>query len=115
MAGQMNIGAGIRLDGEKEFKSAVSDINKDLKLLGSEMSKVSAKFSENANSMSASKAKAEVLSKQFESQKQKVETLRAALENSKKEFGESSNKTKDWQIQLNRAEAELSKTKQSLK
>ena len=39
------IGAGIALDGEKEFKQAVSGINKDLSVLGSEMQKVTAKFS----------------------------------------------------------------------
>ncbi len=107
MAGQMNIGAGIRLDGEKEFKSAVAAINKDIKVLGSEMAKVTAQFGSNANSMEANRAKADVLSKQYDTQKKKVETLRTALENSAKEFGENSNRTKDWQIQLNRAEAEL--------
>ena len=112
MVGNMNIGAGIRLDGEKEFKSAVSSINKDMKFLGSEMSKFTAKFGSNSDSMDAARAKADVLSKQYDAQKKKIDTLRTALENSSKEFGENSSKTKDWQIKLNRAEAELYKLEQ---
>ncbi|NLL66465.1 MAG: hypothetical protein GX236_02030, partial [Clostridiaceae bacterium] len=108
------IGAGLALDGEREFKQAISGINKDLAVLGSEMGKVTAQFGNNANSMDALKAKSEVYNKQIDEQKKKIETLKAALENSAKEFGENDNKTKNWQIQLNKAEAQLAKTENSL-
>jgi len=115
MAGQMKIGAGIALDGEKEFKKAISDINKDLAVLGSEMGKVTAQFGTNANSMDALKAKSEVYNKQIEEQKKKIDTLKVALAGSAEEFGENDTKTKNWQISLNRAEAELAKTENALK
>jgi|LSQX01.3.fsa_nt_gb phage-related protein len=115
MAGKMKIGAGLALDGEREFKQAISGINKDLSVLGSEMGKVTAQFGSNANSMDALKAKSEVYNKQIDEQKKKIETLKAALENSAKEFGENDNKTKNWQIALNKAEADLAKTENKLK
>lgn len=114
MAGKAKIGAGLALDGEKEFKQAISGINKDLSVLGSEMGKVTAQFGSNANSMDALKAKSEVYNKQIEEQKKKIETLKAALANSAEEFGENDVKTKNWQISLNKAEAELAKTENAL-
>ena len=65
----MKIGAGLALSGEKEFKKAVSGINKDLAVLGSEMGKVTAQFGSNANSMDALKSKSDVYTRQIEKQK----------------------------------------------
>lgn len=110
-----DIGPKIGLEGEKEFKQAISAINKDMAVLGSEMAKVTAQFGNNAESMEALKAKSEVYNKQIEEQKKKIETLKAALENSAKEYGENDTKTKNWQISLNKAEAELAKTENTLK
>ncbi len=86
-----------------------------MSVLGSELGKVSAQFSGNSDKMQAANAKADVYNKQIEVQKQKIDTLKTALANSAKEFGENSNKTKDWQIKLNNAEKELSNTENSLK
>jgi len=109
------IGAGISLDGEKEFKRAISDINKDLKVLGSEMGKVTAEFSDNSKSVESLTAKQKVYNKQIDEQKKKLQTLKSALESSAKEFGDNDNKTKSWQISVNRATAELSKMESELR
>ena len=114
MANDFKIGAGIALDGEKEFRKAISAINKDMAVLGSEMKKVTAQFDGNADSVEALTAKQEVYNKQAEEQRKKIDTIRKALENAKKEFGENSDKVKDWQIKLNNAEAELSKLERTL-
>ena len=47
MSKKVTIGAGIALDGEKEFKQAVSGINSDMKVLASEMKKVTSEFADN--------------------------------------------------------------------
>jgi phage-related protein len=114
MAGDFKIGAGLALDGEAEFKKAVTGINKDLSVLGSEMKKVTAQFDGNANSMEALTAKQDVYNKRADEQRKKIEVMTAALENAKKEFGENSDKVKDWQIKLNNAEADLAKTERAL-
>lgn len=114
MAKKGTIGAGMALDGEKEFKSAISDINKDLQLLGSEMKKNTDIFGKNTKSQEALTAQSETLEKRMKTQTDKVDTLRNALENAKQEYGENSNKVKDWQIALNRAEGDLGRTKNEL-
>lgn len=114
MAKKPTIGAGIALDGEKEFRQAVSAINQDIKVMASEMDKVSASFEGNANSLEALTAKQDVLGRQLLNERDKVEALKAALKNSANEFGEADKRTKSWQISLNKAEAELTKTKNAL-
>lgn len=103
------IGPSISLKGEKEFRQAISGINNEMKVLGSEMNKVSAEFSGNANSVDALKAKNEVLNKEIEKQTEKVRLLKGALAESEKQYGENDSRTLKWKTSLNNAEADLSK------
>src|SRR5574344_2350456 len=105
----------LALDGEAEFKKAITGINKDLSVLSSEMKKTTAQFDGNADSMEALTAKQEVYNKRADEQRKKIEVMTDALENAKKEFGENSDQVKNWQIKLNNAEADLAKTENSLK
>jgi len=104
-----DIGPKIGIEGEKAFKSAISDINNNMKVLSSEMKRCASEFDGNANSMNALKSKSEILNKQYVEQKDKVEALQKALENAKNTYGESSNQVKNWQIKLNDAESYLNK------
>lgn len=115
MADKISIGGKLGLDGEADFKKAISGIGKDMAVLGSEMKKVTAEFSDNANSLEALNAKADVFNKQADAQKSKIELIKNALAESAKQYGENSDKVKDWQIKLNNAEADLAKTENSLK
>lgn len=115
MADKPTIGAGMALDGEKEFKQAVSNINKDLSVLASEMKKVTAQYSDNAGSLEALNATQDVYNKRADAQRKKIEELKAALFSATKELGENSDQARSWQIQLNNAEAELAKTENALK
>lgn len=108
------IGATIALDGEKEYRAAVKNCNTEMKLLKSELKLVSEQFGKNANSMKAYTQRQEILTKQVDQQKEKVETLKDALENAKKKYGENSDQVKSWQMQLNSAEADLSKLNREL-
>lgn len=108
------IGATIALDGEKEYRAAVKNCNTEMKLLKSELKLASEQFSKNANSMKAYSVRQESLTKQVDQQKEKIATLKGALENAKKEFGENSDQVQSWKIQLNSAEADLSKLNREL-
>lgn len=110
-----NFGLKIGLEGEKEFKKALSDINSSFKVLGSEMKLVSSQFDKNDNSVEALTARNTVLNKEIEAQKQKIETLRSALKNAADSFGENDKRTQAWQIQLNNAEAALNGMERELK
>jgi len=106
MAGD-NFGLKIGVEGEKQFKQALFDISQSFKVLGSEMQLVTSKFDKNDKSVSALAARNTVLGKEIETQKDKISTLKAALDNSSASFGENDKRTQNWQIQLNKAQAEL--------
>ncbi len=102
-----DIGIKLGVEGEKEFKKALADINSSFKVLGSEMKFVESQFDKNEKSVGSLTAKNEVLNKEIEAQKAKIETLRSALKNASDSFGENDKRTQNWRIQLNNAEAAL--------
>lgn len=103
------IGATIVLDGEREYKKALQDINAEQKENRSEMALAAAQYDENDRSIEALTARQKVLTDAVEIQQRKVATLRGALEKAIEVYGASSAKTKTWQTQLNYAEADLAK------
>ena len=110
-----NFGLKIGLEGEKEFKKALSDINSSMKVLGSEMTLVSSKFDKQDKSAASLTAKNTVLNKEIQKQKEKIELLKSALANASESFGETDKRTQSWQVQLNKAEAELNGMERELK
>lgn len=110
-----NFGFRLGVEGEKDFKRALSDINKDMKLLGSELKLVTSEFLKNDSSVEALTARNDVLNKQIDAQKDKIKTLKAALDNAASSFGENDSRTKNWQIKLNEAEAALHEMDRELK
>ena len=110
-----NFGLKIGLEGEKEFKASLAQINQSFKVLGSEMKLVDSQFDKNDTSVQALTARNGVLEKSIESQKAKIDVLRSALNNAAESFGENDKRTQNWQIQLNNAQAELNKMEKELK
>lgn len=108
-------GLKIGVEGEKEFKSALADINRSFKVLGSEMKLVKSQFDSNDKSVEAITARNNVLNKQIDAQKEKIATLKAALDNAASSFGENDKRTQNWQVQLNNAEAALNDMEGELK
>jgi phage-related minor tail protein len=74
-----DFGLKIGVEGEKEFKSSLRDINQTFKVLGSEMNLVTSQFDKQDKSIKAITARNEVLNKEIDAQKSKVSTLEAAL------------------------------------
>ena len=109
-----DFGLKIGVEGEKEFKKALAEINQSFKVLGSEMKLVSSEFDKNDKSVQALSARNQVLNKEIEAQKNKVETLRSALRNAAESFGENDRRTQNWQIQLNNAQAALNSMEREL-
>ena len=107
-------GLKIGLEGEKEFKKALNEINQSFKVLGSEMKLVQSQFSKNDNSAEALAARHKALTSQIDAQKQKIEMLQKALDNATESFGENDRRTQNWQIQLNNAKATLNDMEREL-
>lgn len=110
-----NFGLKIGLEGEKEFKKSLAEINNSFKVLGSEMKLVDSQFDKNDKSAEALTARNQVLNKEIKQQKQKIDTLRTALQNAAESFGENDRRTQSWQIQLNNAQAALNGMERELK
>ena len=97
--------ARVELDGEAQYKKALSELSKGNAVLGSEMRKLQAEYKGNSESTEFLTEKGALLERQLLQQKDKVQTLREALANAAQQYGESSDKTQDWLIKLNNAEA----------
>jgi len=109
-----DIGPRIGIEGDKEFKKSILEINDSMKVLKSEMAAVTSQFDKNDKSSQALTAQNSVLTKQIELQKEKVAQLEAALKNAANTYGENDKVTKNWQIQLNNARAELNQMERNL-
>lgn len=97
----------LALDGETQFKQAMTSINGALRNLKSEIALSEAQFKGQANTVAALTAKNKLLSEQIDQQKEKIKTLNDIVKRSTEIYGEESNITDRYRQQLNRAKAEL--------
>lgn len=112
--GATTIGAGIALDGEREFRQALADINGGLRVTASELTLLTAQYANNSSSMQALQERGRVLETQFRSQTERVTTLRQALQQSIQTYGENNSRTRQWQVQLNQAQTELVRVERAI-
>jgi len=113
--GYDNFGLKIGIEGEKDFKNALRDINQSFKVLGSEMNLVASQFDKNDRSVQALTSRNQVLNREIDTQKDKIGTLENALNNAATSFGTADKRTQAWQMQLNNAKAELNGLEKELK
>lgn len=110
-----NFGLKIGVEGEKEFKNALRDINQSFKVLGSEMKLVESQFDRQDKSIEAVTARNQLLNKEMDAQKDKIKALEKALDNAAISFGENDRRTQNWAIQLNNAKAHLNGLEHEIK
>ena len=84
--GKNDIVAGIRLDGEQDFKAALANINKSLVSTKSEMSLLKAEFAGQENSLEALSKKHEILTRILQEQNRKVDATRSGLQHAKESY-----------------------------
>lgn len=80
MPGRNEIVAGIRLEGEKEFKQGLSPINKEVNETRSGLKKTEVAYEGQSNSLEALTAKDKILNKMLEEQERKAEAIKKALQ-----------------------------------
>lgn len=112
--GSNTFGGTIKLEGEAEYRKALSNINSSLRVVASEMGKVTAEFGKNDKSTEGLTAKNEVLNKKLQEQEKQVELLRKALDDASNSENANQKNIDSWQVSLNKAEAELTKTKKEI-
>lgn len=97
----------LALDGEAQFKNAMSSINGALRNLKSELALSEAQFKGQANTVAALTAKDKLLQQSLEQQKVKVKALAQAVVDAKTAYGENSAVTDRYRQQLARAQTDL--------
>lgn len=110
-----DIGAKIGIDGEKEFRDAIKNINTNMRTLGTEMLAVTSQFDKNEKSAESLTAKNQVLNKQIEEQKKKLAELTKGLEASSEKYDKNDKITQSWQQAVNKATADLNNLERELK
>lgn len=108
------IGATLKLDGEKEFRKGMADAARGLRVLDSELKASSAAFAGNERSLESLTAKGKLFESKVAQQKKVVEALSRAVKESGQMYGEASAKTDGYKIKLNNATAALAKMEREL-
>lgn len=111
----VDIGPRIGIDGEKEFRQEITNINQQLRTLASEAKEVASAFDDNADSQEALEEKTKVLNKQIDAQKQKVSLMEEGLKKATAQFGEADTRTLKWEQGLREARTSLNKMESDLR
>ena len=110
----VDIGPRIGIDGEKEFRQQLQNINQQIRTLGSEMKAVTSSFEDGDRSEEALAAQTDVLNRQIDAQRQKLTQLQKGLDAAADKLGEADTKTLRWAQAVNDATADLNKMEAQL-
>lgn len=111
----VDIGPRIGIDGEKEFRQQLQNLNQQMRTLSSEMKAVTSAFDDNDNSQEKLTAQTEVLNRQIATQDQRLTQLRRGLDQAAQKFGENDTRTLRWAQAVNNATTDLNQLRQQLR
>lgn len=109
----MAFGGVIKLQGESEYRKALSDITNSLKVVGSELKKVSSLYDKNDTSVEKLSSTNETLTKKLKFQNDALDKARDMLKEAQSGYDKSADSVKEWQQKLEQARAELDRAKSS--
>jgi len=114
-ANERKILTTLSIGGEKEFKAAMDNAYRGVKVLSSELKTNATEFDKNNKSVEGLTKRGELLRKEISQQKEIVNALSKAVDESAEAYGEDSKKTDEYRIKLNNAQAALSNMERDLK
>ena len=109
-----DIGPRVGIDGEKEFRKALTSIGQQLRTLDTEMKAVTSAFDENDKSQENLAQQSDVLTRKLSLQEQRISEIQKALDYARQNYDENSDEVQRWQQVMNRATADLNKTRNQL-
>lgn len=110
----VDIGPKIGIDGERQFRQELAQINQALKVLDSEAKSVANQMEREVDAEKKSAAQKDVLNRKIETQREKLKKLEEGLEASARKYGEADTKTMKWQQAVYDATAALAKMENEL-
>lgn len=114
MSVKREIRTTLALDGENEYKKALSEAQRGLRVLGSELKLASAEFETNGDKQAFLTAKSQTLRSEIAQQEEIVKSLEGAVKDAGEKYGETAKATDDYRIKLNSAKATLEKMRREL-
>ena len=109
-----DIKSRIVLEGEKEYKQALKDANRELKTLKSALKAETAELGSNATAQQKNEVRIKNLQKQIKEQEKVVKTYTKALEEVKEKYGDNEDEVAKWETKLNNARATLANMRNDL-
>lgn len=104
----------IALDGEQQFKKALADATREMRVMDSELKAVSEAYKVNGDGAEYFAAKQRNLRSQISQQENIIKSLEQAVEEAGKAYGESSSQVDGYTIKLNNARAKMSQLEKQL-
>lgn len=106
-----NTKMGIKLEAEneKQFKSALAQINQEFKTLSAQAEATASAYDSNDKSVKALTTRNEGLEQSIEKQREKLELMNKALENASESYGENDKRTLKWKEQIAKTETAINK------
>lgn len=111
----VDIGPRIGIDGEKQFRDELKNINQSLKTLDSEMKVVTSSFDGQNKSVKQLKKENDVLERSVLTLRDKLKKQEEALKASADKYGEADAKTMKWQQAVNETTAALNKAEAQIR
>lgn len=104
----------IELDGEKEYKKALDDAYRTLRVLKSELKAETAELGKNATAQEKNAVKMKSLQKQIAEQEKIVKTYKDTLDEVRKKYSDNQEEIAKWEQKLNNARTTLANMKNDL-
>lgn len=108
------IKTSISLDGEKEFRAAVNDANRAMRVMNAELKKIGSEFGVTGDKQQFLTQKSNNLRQAIAQQEQIVNALSGAVSDSAQKYGDVARQTDVYRIRLANATAALNRMKQEL-
>ena len=108
------IKTSISLDGEKEFRDAVNDANRAMRVMNAELKAIGAEFGVTGDKQQFLTQKSNNLRQAIAQQEQIVNALSGAVSDSAQKYGDAARQTDVYRIRLANATAALNRMKQEL-
>ena len=108
------IKTSITLDGEKEFKQAIADINRNMRVMSADLKATEAEYKATGDAQLYYSKKSQNLREQLALQQDAIDEMRTALQKSKETYQGVGPKVDEWRIKLSNAIAKQNQLKKSL-
>ena len=97
----------LAVDGEKEFKAAMDDANRSMRVWDADLRAVQAEFKATGDQERYLAEKTDLLSSKVKQQESIVEALNNAVKEASKKYGEAAKETDEYRIKLSNATAKM--------